>query len=74
MHAAEPVDKGPYASKQIQADGKLSGLGSPCETNADCKMTTDATNIQLCCQDVRRGRQGVRRICDRVTAISICLD
>jgi len=71
QQVAEPVDKSPFSLKQSD---KLSGLGSQCETNADCKSASDVTNIQLCCQDVRRGRQGVRRICDRVTGISICLD
>lgn len=51
------------------------GLGSSCTTNGDClsKMIGDSGD-RLCCQDVRRGRQGVRRICDRVTTISVCID
>lgn len=49
------------------------GLGAECSTTSDCKSISEFSQTKLCCQDVRRGRQGVRRICDRITAISICL-
>lgn len=53
--------------------GAIGGLGSSCQYNADCKPSMDIGGDKLCCQDVRRGRQGVRRICDRVTPISTCI-
>jgi hypothetical protein len=69
----EELDQ-PQVLKQLGGgDGKLSGLGAQCESSAECKPVTDVTQAQLCCQDVRRGRQGVRRICDRITTISVCI-
>ena len=47
--------------------------GSLCDSSADCRPTMESSGDALCCQDVRRGRQGVRRICDRVTPISTCI-
>ena len=47
--------------------------GSACASSAECRPTMSSTGETLCCQDVRRGRQGVRRICDRVTPISTCI-
>ena|SRR6218665_788219 len=47
--------------------------GAECQTDADCLGMTEAKNERLCCQDVRRGRQGIKRVCDRVTPISICI-
>lgn len=49
------------------------GLGAACLNDADCMALTELNNEKLCCQDVRRGRQGIRRICDRITSISVCL-
>jgi len=51
----------------------LDVAGSSCDSSADCRPTMESTGDALCCQDVRRGRQGVRRICDRVTPISACI-
>lgn len=48
-------------------------LGSVCDSSADCRSSMQSSGEPLCCQDVRRGRQGVRRICDRVTPISTCI-
>jgi hypothetical protein len=59
--------------KQAIIDKVLGGLGSECRSDSDCKTTTEVDNHQLCCQDVRRGRQGIRRVCDRKTAISQCI-
>jgi hypothetical protein len=51
----------------------LNALGSICETDADCQpFSSEDPDARLCCQQIRRGRQGVRRICDRITAISVC--
>lgn len=49
------------------------GLGSDCRADVDCQTEMKTADHRLCCQDVRRGRQGVKRICDRVTSISTCL-
>jgi len=54
----------------VKDDTKHGGLGAHCTASADCRTSSE---VPLCCQDVRRGRQGVRRSCDRVTPISICL-
>jgi len=35
--------------------------------------TTEDGEVKLCCQQVRRGRQGIKRLCDRVTSISECI-
>ena len=49
-------------------------LGSSCGETAECDaFTDDGVERRLCCQDVHRGRQGTKRMCDRVTPISVCL-
>lgn len=68
---------------EVNAPGKhqayskqLSEYGGSCMTSADCQQFTllhGSTKIRLCCQQVTRGRQGNRRICDRITPISICI-
>lgn len=61
------------------ADGALRNLttvaaaGAECQTDADCLGMMEAKNEKLCCQDVRRGRQGIKRVCDRITSISVCI-
>lgn len=49
-------------------------LGSLCEKTSDCKPFTMDGQDKLCCQDVHRGRQGTKRMCDRVIGISVCID
>jgi len=49
------------------------GLGASCESSKDCMSTTEDGSAKLCCQPVRRGRQGIKRLCDRVTSISECI-
>jgi hypothetical protein len=50
------------------------GLGSSCQTNDDCAPYAADETTRLCCQDVRRGRQGIRRQCDRYNErISACI-
>jgi hypothetical protein len=50
------------------------GLGVACQTSADCAPYTADGSNRLCCQDVRRGRQGIRRQCDRYNdRISVCI-
>lgn len=49
------------------------GLGAECQSSKDCMSLTDDGSVKLCCQQVRRGRQGIKRICDRVTSISECI-
>jgi hypothetical protein len=61
----------------LGADGAsrsgLGGLGSVCETSRDCAPHGEDRSVKLCCQQVRRGRQGIRQLCDRVTLISACI-
>lgn len=47
-------------------------LGSVCKTSSDCNLMTDSS-VPLCCKDVRRGRQGVKRMCDKVETLAPCL-
>lgn len=47
-------------------------LGSVCEDSADCLKTTDNL-VPLCCKDVRRGKQGIKRMCDKVDTLSPCI-
>jgi len=59
-----------------QADNYIKGhgrLGSPCESSTECKPTTEDGLSELCCQDVSRARQGVKRMCSKVIAISRCI-
>lgn len=50
------------------------GLGAACSTDADCAELTSDRSARLCCQDVRRGRQGIRRQCDRYNErLSVCI-
>lgn len=49
------------------------GLGAPCDVDSDCRPFTTNGADRLCCQEVRKGRQGVKRLCDRITAISACV-
>lgn len=50
------------------------GLGAACSTDADCAEMTSDRSARLCCQDVRRGRQGIRRQCDRYNErLSVCI-
>lgn len=53
--------------------GATGGLGATCTYSADCKTHVNDGGDKLCCQNVSRGRMGVRRICDRVTPISSCI-
>ncbi|KAK2186647.1 hypothetical protein NP493_194g08012 [Ridgeia piscesae] len=55
-----------------QSGGK-GGLGSACNNNSDCKMYTSDGESRLCCQQVKRGRQGWRKMCDRVSEVSRCI-
>lgn len=57
---------GPGATKAI---GKL---GSSCVTDLDCTPRSEDGLHHMCCQLVNQGRQGTKRICDRVTPISAC--
>lgn len=57
---------GPGASKAI---GKL---GSSCVTDLDCIPRSEDGSQRMCCQLVNQGRQGTKRICDRVTPMSAC--
>lgn len=57
-------------------DASLVGgrLGALCQTDNDCAEMTADRSSRLCCQDVRRGRQGVRRQCDRYhERLSVCI-
>jgi len=48
--------------------------GAACETDADCAEFMSDQSSRLCCQDVHRGRQGVRRQCDRYNErLSVCI-
>jgi len=40
-------------------------VGAACQTDSDCAKFTEDQSSKLCCQDVRRGRQGIRRQCDQ---------
>lgn len=56
-----------------QASSKGIGkLGSSCVSDADCAPRSEDGLNRMCCQMVNRGRQGSKRICDRVTQISTC--
>jgi len=47
--------------------------GSSCGDSSQCHALTDDRVSGLCCQDVHRGRQGTKRMCDRITPLSVCL-
>jgi len=49
------------------------GIGSRCETDNDCKTYNTAGTEKLCCQEVRKGRTGIVRMCDPITPISRCI-
>lgn len=67
-------DRLPMRPIALAALNKIKGgLGAECQTDADCLGMMEAKNEKLCCQDVRRGRQGIKRVCDRVTSISVCI-
>jgi len=42
----------------------ISFLGSVCEDSSDCNPSVESS-LDLCCKDVRRARQGVKRMCDK---------
>ncbi|KAK2144874.1 hypothetical protein LSH36_723g01028 [Paralvinella palmiformis] len=62
-------------TKQKINNDKTSFLeySAKCDDNSDCRTFEKPGGAQLCCQRVARGRQGIKRICDRVTAISKCI-
>lgn len=49
------------------------GLGVVCDDDTDCASFTKDGKDRLCCQEVRRYRQKAKRICDRITPISVCI-
>jgi len=52
--------------------GSNGGLNSECRNDDDCNVYhTDGK--KLCCQEVRMGRSGTKRRCDRVNPISKCI-
>lgn len=56
-----------------QGNSKKGGLGTSCEDNSGCHDYSSDGKSKLCCQSVRRGRYGKKKMCDRVTGISVCL-
>jgi len=48
------------------------GLGFECEDSNQCRPYSN-DGKKLCCQYVRRGRYGKKKMCDRVTGISTCI-
>lgn len=65
-----PVDK---QTRWRQSHFKVNGgFGSYCETNSDCSPLTEQ-GAPLCCQQVRRGRQLPKKMCDYLTPISVCI-
>jgi len=70
---ADELNSLPALPAAGHTSGAKGGLGAQCSYSADCKPHTENGVDKLCCQNVSRGRQGVRRICDRVTPISSCI-
>nr|QUP52018.1 prohormone-3 [Urechis unicinctus] len=57
-----PIQK-PMYQPLVAGNGRL---GTSCSDTAQCMEG-------LCCQKIRRGRQGTKQMCDRITSISKCL-
>lgn len=65
-----------HNNNNVDEDVPLVGgrLGALCQTDNDCAEMMADRSSRLCCQDVRRGRQGIRRQCDRYNeGLSVCI-
>lgn len=62
----------PRKFSHVYYPGNNGRLGSACEDSSDCYPSTESS-VALCCKDVRRARQGVKRMCDRRETPSPCI-
>lgn len=48
-------------------------LGSSCQDGSDCQPFTEDGKEKLCCQNVKRGRMGIKRQCDILLRNALCI-
>ncbi|ELT93369.1 hypothetical protein CAPTEDRAFT_227570 [Capitella teleta] len=68
-----PVYPKSGSNRKYDFSSAKGGLGSDCEDDDDCKQYVSDGSSKLCCQAVNRGRQGTRKMCDRIRPISHCI-